>query len=214
MIGTTYGRLTVVATEGAGIGAKSKWRCLCTCGNEKIARGDHLRNGVSRSCGCLARETASIGNRTHGESMSTGYTKEYRAWQAMLARCRNPNVKLYSRYGGRGITVCQRWEDSYETFLADMKRAPTPKHSLDRIDFNGNYEPNNCRWATSGLQRRNASHVVTVEVEGEAMCLKDACAKMGRSYKIVHGRIRRGWTIADALATPKATSWSRHRRAA
>lgn len=147
-------------------------------------------------------------NMTHGE---TGKTKEYRAWQSMIRRCTNPNVPQYKDYGGRGIVVCDRWRSSYETFLFDMGRAPTAKHTVDRRDNMGNYEPDNCRWATYKEQRRNTRQVRTVVVDGVSMCLKDACALRGVSYKLAHKRINAmGWSAEEAISRPKMTTWKRH----
>lgn len=148
--------------------------------------------------------------RTHGETIG-GTTKEYRAWQAMLTRVRNPKAIEYSKYGGRGISVCERWL-AFENFLTDMGRAPSPKHTVDRVDNDGNYEPGNCRWATYGEQRRNASHVVMVEIDGKRLCLKDACALRGVRYKLVHRRISAlGWSVEEAMSCPKKTTWCRHK---
>lgn len=159
LIGQVFGRLTVIAEGetkrmGAAKNPYRHWVCQCSCGQQCSVVGAKLAAGKTQSCGCLYRE--SIGNlsRTHGETGSKA-TKEYIAWAAMKARCYNPNGAKYAEWGGRGITVCRQWLGSYETFLADMGRAPSAKHSLDRIDVNGNYEPSNCRWATAAEQGNN-----------------------------------------------------------
>jgi hypothetical protein len=145
LVGKEFGRLTVVALAGKR-GANLYWQCQCRCGGQKTVRGTHLKRGAIKSCNCLR------GNPTHGEGGNE--TREYRAWSDMRRRCRNPKRKDWPDYGGRGIKVCDRWQ-IYTNFLADMGRKPGPKYSLDRIDNDGNYEPSNCRWATTKEQYHN-----------------------------------------------------------
>ena len=157
LTGDRYGRLTVLRRMPNLIRSKSRqvatFLCTCECGEEVIVRSDHLRTGNTRSCGCLQREAAQLGlsNRSHGESRRS---LEYASWAAMKSRCTNPNEIHYERYGGRGISVCDRWQ-SYEGFLADMGRRPSPQHSLDRINNDANYDKSNCRWATKKEQANN-----------------------------------------------------------
>jgi hypothetical protein len=153
LTGLHFDRLTVLGFKGRARG-HSWWWCLCSCGKVTPARMQRLRLGKKKSCGCWKVETDKIHSLVHGQSTGPR-TPEYRAWQNMLNRCRNPRVKKYPLYGGRGITVCDRWRESFQNFFADMGRKPTAKHSLDRIDVDGNYEPANCRWATSAEQRLN-----------------------------------------------------------
>lgn len=156
LIDQRFGRLTVLTAVASNADGRSRWlaECACTEKNRIVVIGKDLVRGHTRSCGCLPRETTSKIKLQHGESRPE--TPEYRAWKAMLTRCGNPNTAAWANYGGRGITVCLRWIDSYDNFLADMGRKPTPRHSLDRYPNNdGNYDPGNCRWATRKEQNLN-----------------------------------------------------------
>lgn len=158
LVGKNYGRLTVIA-EGGRHGAHRLWTCSCACGNTTEVLGYNLKKGNTTSCGCFRREiassTAKVRFLRHGDATRKQATPpEYRAWVDMKQRCENPANRFYIHYGARGISICERWSE-YTTFLADMGQRPSAKHSLDRIDVNGNYEPANCRWATPEVQRHN-----------------------------------------------------------
>jgi hypothetical protein len=159
--GHRYARLTVIQKLNRDKRGYFLWLCRCDCGNEITAGANALRSGNTKSCGCFRLERLSEwgkANRTHGESLRGSKdrkpSREYRAWCGMRERCRNPNNKDFAKYGGRGLTVCERWDSSYETFLADMGRCP-PGKSLDRIDNDAGYSPVNCRWATLSEQNKN-----------------------------------------------------------
>jgi hypothetical protein len=156
-IGDRYGRLEVVSIHPVSHVYRRqhhrRFVCICDCGNTHLALGKNLRGGQVKSCGCLHIDGSL--KETHGDGAKPHRAPEYVCWTGMKQRCLNPNHDSYPRYGGRGISVCERWLDSYETFLEDMGRKPTPAHSIDRKENDGNYEPGNCRWATGVEQQAN-----------------------------------------------------------
>ena len=154
LIGDRFGKLTVLEFL-----PERRTLCRCDCGADTIVWRGNLPRGSTTSCGCVRRAMYAAGGpslrhgharRFHGEKSS-----EYRSWTMMINRCVNPNATQYRYYGGRGVSVCDRWRDSFEAFLADMGVKPTPQHSIDRINPHGDYEPDNCRWATRLEQRHN-----------------------------------------------------------
>jgi hypothetical protein len=161
-----YGRLAVIEKTGQINGdGRVVWRCRCDCGAEAAVSSAHLRNGGTQSCGCLQAESAVKNGLTtlkHGEAGNDKkrMSREYRAWLNMKERCYNPNNNRFKHYGGRGIRVCDRWLNSYPVFLADMGRRPSPQHSIDRVNNDGLYTPENCRWATVVEQRKNQRRAV------------------------------------------------------
>lgn len=160
--GLVVGRLTVVRVEEKR-GKVYFWRCRCECGQEAVVSGVSLRNGNTKSCGCAKMEVLRHRNVTHGK---TG-TPEHRIWSGIKNRCSNQNDKCYKYYGGRGVRVCQRWQDSFENFLEDVGYRPDPSLSLDRIDPRGDYEPGNVRWLTIQEQQRNKRNTIYVTIGGQ-----------------------------------------------
>jgi hypothetical protein len=157
--GQTFGHLTALEPVGKTKAGEVLWQCRCKCDSLASVASSDLRRGRTISCGCVRWSRISVG--THRESRN-GRSPEYRAWIAMRSRCTHSNRRDFHRYGGRGITVCERWQQ-YELFIADLLatigRRPSSKYSIDRIDSNGNYEPGNVRWATASQQRRNQRRV-------------------------------------------------------
>lgn len=194
--GQIFDRLTVTRYVGGGL-----WECKCTCGNIRLATGSKLRNGHTQSCGCLKTDIPPDRPRggrpvTHGESRRGQRTKEYEAWAQMLDRC-----KSHPRYAGRGIEVCERWQ-TYQYFLEDMGRAPTPQHSIDRIDNNGNYKPGNCRWATDKEQSNNRRTNRRLTWNGTTRTVAEWADEVGMNADTLKHRIRKGWPIERALTEP------------
>lgn len=208
-VGQVFGRLTVL--EHLSHGAHGTVRCRCVCGAEHVARTANVVRGISKSCGCLRREVLVANFRTHGLSGHPLYS----TWVLMNARCDDPTVKHFRRYGGRGIRVCERWRTDLDAFVQDMGAKPSPAHSIDRIDNDGNYScghcdecrangwPANCRWATAAEQMRNTSRNVYVEIGGKRENVSDVCRRHGISRQLMHMRVSRwGWTIERACTTP------------
>lgn len=195
MSGKRFGRW-IVLERSKKVAPHIHWRCRCQCGTERDVSGVHLRAGRTRSCGCYQKEIRGQLHRTHGLTNSP----EYGAWSRMITRCEAKNNPEYHRYGGRGIKVCAKWRKSFLAFLADMGPRPTSRHSLDRIDNNGNYTPSNCRWATKQEQARNTRRNRYVVVRGERMTLIEAVERYGGNYGTVKWRINaRGMSIEKAL---------------
>jgi hypothetical protein len=196
LTGKQFGRLNIVS-RSKNKGKHVQWHCKCECGGTKIATTTNIVRGLTQSCGCLHKEAISKINSTHGMTKS----RTFIIWQGMLARCGNPQNPSYKNYGGRGVFVCDRWKLSFENFLADMGEAKDDQ-SIDRISVNGIYEPNNCRWATLKEQALNKRNTLFVLFNGVTAPLKTHCENLSLSYKSVHARIQRGWSVSDALSTP------------
>lgn len=216
-VGHRYGRLLVVepaesAVEPSGRN-RARWLCQCDCGNVKIIRGTDLQSGRTVSCGCYLHEVLIETKTTHGEGARNTRTPEYRVWAGMIRRCTCENDKFFDCYGARGIAVCDRWRTSYENFLSDMGRRPSRRHSLDRIDNDGDYEPTNCRWATPKQQCRNQRRTIFIEVDGEKVSLQDACERFGQPVPRVKTRIfKLGWDVRRALTARRENKGRRNER--
>lgn len=192
--GKVFGRLTVLRRSEMKVEGAVKWLCRCECGKEVLIRGASLRSGNTSSCGCLLAE--------YLDQMKDVVCsrKTRKVWSDMKNRCFNSKASNFKRYGGRGITVCDRWMD-IGMFVADMGEAPDGMF-LDRKDNDGNYEPSNCRWATRTEQQNNTRSNILVEFSGERLTLKDWSRKTGLPYHVVKKRINKGWAVERALTLP------------
>ena len=199
LTGRKFGRLTAITrVENKGRRIQYRWRC--DCGNEIVAMSEHVKSGHTQSCGCIWIENCR--KHGHGHDQNGQQTRTYKAWVNMRSRVSGRYEQYDDSYADRGITVCDRWQNSFENFLADMGECPAGK-TLDRHPDNaGNYEPTNCRWATPAQQNRNMRRNKMVSFRGETMCLLDACHLAGMHPATIQYRLNAGWSVADALSTP------------
>lgn len=198
MTGFRSGRLTVVE-RAESINGKATWRCKCDCGKEIVTRGYSLRNGDAKSCGCWHEEVLAKGNFVHGESRS----RIYGIWNTMKSRCNNPNSRKFYRYGKREITVCEEWQKFEPFYEWAVANGYSDDLSIDRIDNDGNYCPENCRWATRREQMNNTSKTIYLSYNGETHPLSEWSEITGIPRVALWKRIRqRGWSVERALTTP------------
>lgn len=181
LLGQRFGRWLVVAEAPRRKGL-TYWTCICDCGKQKDIRGGALIDGSSQSCGCYAADRARESHTTHGQA-GTRDTSEYQIWAGAKGRATNPNDKYWLRYGGRGIGMCERWANGFEAFYTDMGPRPTPKHTLERVDNEKGYGPDNCVWATRAEQNRNQRRTVRIQHEGREMCMADFARHLGIDRK-------------------------------
>jgi len=202
-----FGRLVALSVHPERRNKCVLWLCHCDCGQEALIRAAVLLSGATNSCGCLRSEnSAALGpsRKTHGDATLGAITPEYKSWSSFRNRCENPRNIAYPNYGGQGIAVCARWA-SYEAFLTDMGRRPSPEHSLDRIDNNGPYAPENCRWATRTEQSNNRrpprakTTTRLITLRGETKTVAQWARDLGISSGALHQRLKGGMKIEEAL---------------
>jgi hypothetical protein len=197
LFGQRFGKLVVIGIGNPYVSPKgkraSRLRCACECGKQTDVSKHDLRRGFVKSCGCVQGRQGV----EHGHSRRGKQTPEYVVWASMLTRCRNANTHAWHRYGGRGITVCERWL-SFENFYADMGQRP-PGATLDRIDNDGPYSPDNCRWVSRKQQAQNTARVRMLEYDGKCMTLTAWAKHLGISQATLSGRLKRGWPLERAL---------------
>lgn len=194
LTGLKFGRLTVLGVDHkkpCKNGTRIYWRCRCDCENEVVVLGGSLTSGHTQSCGCLAHEIIIKRNQTHGLRNN----KIYNTWSSIKERCFNPNCRNYKDYGGRGITMFSGWIEDFQAFydyVSKLEHFGEDGYTLDRINNDGNYEPNNIRWADQKTQCRNTRQNVFVEYNGEKMCLMDAAELSGINYNSLFSRYEHG----------------------
>ena len=194
--GQKFGRLTVVSRINKDKRGNVVWLCRCNCGEEKVVVGYSLKRGKTKSCGCLNKEQCT----THGLTTNALYA----VWVSMKQRCYNENEIGFKNYGGRGITMCDEWRNDFQKFYDwAIANGYEKGLSIDRIDNNRNYSPENCRWATRTEQNRNQRTNKQIEFNGEVKNLSEWCEHFSLNYQTVHARITDyGWTVQKALKTP------------
>lgn len=209
--GKTFGRLFV---ERVSKESRTWWECRCSCGNRKTVRSICLVQGYTRSCGCWHRESAGLRAFKHGYNVKGQVRPEYRIWRGIINRCENPNEVPYHRYGGRGIRMYPEWRASFIVFLEAVGHRPTPKHTIERIDNDGHYEPGNVRWATRQEQARNRSSTRTVVYQGREMSLAEVADLAGVNYKSLWSRMfgrSKALSLEEALEKGRVRSYGRKR---
>jgi hypothetical protein len=205
LTGQKFGRLTVVKYAGRDNQRMALWECMCECGNRIVTRGTSLRYGSSKSCGCLRLEKVRDANTIHGLSGNhTFKPRLYRIWQNMKQRCYNSKAGKYHIYGGKGIKVCDEWLNDYLIFHKwAIANGYKNNLTLDRINNNGDYCPENCRWATYKQQARNTAQNRLITFHGKTKTLQDWANELGFKYKTLSSRLLDyGWSIEKAFTTP------------
>jgi hypothetical protein len=200
--GEKYGRLTVLNYIGTKNGT-AVWRCRCDCGNEVNAKSNALKNGKTKSCGCMHREIAArTAKKTHTKHGMIK-TRLYHIWTNIKQRCRNKKQYAYKWYGERGIDICDEWFNSFEAFRDwALNSGYRDDLTIDRIDNNGNYEPLNCRWATLKQQAENKSNNIFIELDGIKMTQTEWSRKLGKNINLISCRLSKGWDKQEAASTP------------
>ena len=202
--GQRFGKLLVIERGPSLEGNNSaRWCCICDCGKTTIVMGFNLKNGNTQSCGCIHKEICRLNHhRTHDLSRS----HLYNIMHGMKTRCYNPNCKHYSKYGGRGIYICDEWKEDFLTFYNWAHQNGYKKElSLDRIDNNGPYSPENCRWATSKEQQNNTRANKLVTFNNKTMTIPQWGDTLGIELEVLRKRIERNWTFEEIVTTPVGT---------
>lgn len=196
--GERFNQLFVIRRVENAKGGVTMWECLCDCGNTTLVRGSNLKNGMVKSCGCRRKENKPA--LRHNMSK----TRLYREWAGMKSRCYTSSAKTYQNYGGRGIKVCSEWEDSFETFRDwALTHGYTDELTIERIDYEKDYCPENCKWIPSNKQQGNRRICYSFEHNGKVKNLADWCVELSLPYKLIHNRINKlGWSFDRAISEP------------
>lgn len=193
-----YNRLTILDTFRSKEKKRRFARCLCDCGESVVLSYNDVKTGHTKSCGCWKRDYLKKVSEA-----TIGYKYEKIVWRGMKTRCYDPDSTNYPLYGGRGITVCDRWINSFDDFIKDMGSRPSRDYSIERRDNNGNYEPSNCHWATDKEQANNRRSSRMVIYRGQTKSVAAWCDHLGLDYHRVRARILNGWDAERAFNTPR-----------
>ena len=195
-----FGRLTVLSFQGRNKQYDSLWSCSCECGNSKVIRGGVLKNGHTRSCGCLQKESTSMSRTTHG--LIKENFKLYKVWIGIKQRCNNPKSSSFNDYGGRGISICEKWESKFEDFhYWAISKGYKEGLTIERVNPNGNYEPTNCIWIPKKEQSNNRTSSVVISYQGITENASYWSEKTKIPSNVITQRIRRGWSEEKTLTT-------------
>jgi hypothetical protein len=204
LTGQKFGELTVIQRAENDKKGRTQWLCQCDCGKQKIIRGSSLTFGNTKSCGCLSIEKLKKMSSTH----KMAKTRLYKIWANIKTRCLNPKYPRFCDYGGRGITICNEWIESFENFSKwALNNGYADSLAIDRINNNGNYEPSNCRWVSNKINSLNKRNNLIFEYQNKKQCLKMWAEELNIDYVLLYNRIvRRKWTFEKAISTPIMTN--------
>lgn len=198
LTGKRFGKLTVIKKHNQDKWGGWNWLCMCDCGNETVVSGGHLRGLKTKSCGCSRKETKNFTHKMTGSRL-------YKVWHAMKSRCYYEKSEMFKHYGGRGIMVCDEWKNSFISFYdwsiknGYDENAERGQCTIDRIDVNGNYEPNNCRWATIKQQANNTRRNPLIKYNGKTQTVSQWANELGVEPDSIFNRLQKGFTEEEAL---------------
>lgn len=200
LTGSKFHRWTVLCRSEIRKNNKVVWECKCECGNEGLVTSYELTKGRSKSCGCLTSDVMKKRMTTHGDTGGGKTSRLFSIWKGMKQRASNPNTKMFKRYGGRGIVLCEEWKNDFAKFKEwALDNGYEDNLTIDRINNDGNYEPSNCRWADWVTQSRNKSDNTWITIDKETKTLSEWCEISPNKRNTVRGRIQRGWDPKKAV---------------
>lgn len=201
--GKRFGRLVAVEFAGWNKFKNRQWKCICDCGNEHFATAGTLLNGSCNSCGCLKSDIVITRNTTHG--LLRKHPVEYAVWCGVKSRCNCKSHTSWKYYGGRGITICKRWNDSFACFLDDMGPRVDSTMTIERVDNSKGYKPDNCIWANMSIQGRNTRKTVRLKYKGKNTTIPELSERSGIGTEVIRRRIKRGWTVEESVSVPSGS---------